>query len=231
MTKMCYAENYRKFHLPKPGLIAGFFMNLLQKKAEKAGLKNFHAFNLRHIVGTYFPNSKGLVVADIGAYDGWMLSYDGPEVSRRIAIDFDDFFKEKFRENGIEFICTDIEKNPIPLPDSSCDVVLICSTLEHLSNPEEIASEIHRLLKKNGVVFITVPDIEKYKFSFFNDSTHKRPFTKRALEFLFACFGFSTLVARSYNHNLFTVSFLFPDFLRPLLQNASGTQLLYVGRK
>ncbi|HUI90807.1 MAG TPA: class I SAM-dependent methyltransferase [Chitinivibrionales bacterium] len=206
-------------------------MSRLQKKAEKIGQKNFHAFNLWYIVNTFFPNAKGLSVADIGAYDGWMLSYNGPEVNRRIAIDFDDFFKEKCKENSIEFICADVEKGPVALPDASCDIVLICSTLEHLSNPEEIASEIYRILKKNGIVFVTVPDIEKYKFAFFNDITHKRPFTKRSLEFLFACFGFSTLVARSYNHDLFTVSFLFPRFLQPLLQHASGAQLLYIGRK
>jgi SAM-dependent methyltransferase len=231
MTKMCYAENYRKFHVPRPGMIGRLFMGLLQKKARVIGQDSYHAFNLRYIVQTFFPGRSGLVVADIGAYDGWMLRYNGKELSRRIAIDFDDYFAGDCAKRGIEFICTDVEKKPIPLPDASCDIILICSTLEHVSNPEELAAESNRLLRPGGIVFVTVPDIEKYKFSFWNDVTHRRPFTKRSLEFLFACFRFAALVIRPYNHDLFTASFLFPAMLQKPLQKAAGTHLLYIGRK
>lgn len=45
----------------------------------------------------------------------------------------------------------------IPFKDDSIDTVILTEVLEHCPNPEVVLSEIHRVLKPNGCLFLTVP--------------------------------------------------------------------------
>lgn len=47
----------------------------------------------------------------------------------------------------------------LPIMDGVADVVLCTEVLEHLPNPQICANETYRILKKNGVAFISVPFI------------------------------------------------------------------------
>jgi SAM-dependent methyltransferase len=57
-------------------------------------------------------------------------------------------------ENNPDFLCS-AEK--IPVQDSSFDIALLSEVLEHLENPYDVLDEINRILKSEGVLFITVP--------------------------------------------------------------------------
>ena len=58
-----------------------------------------------------------------------------------------------------EFDTFNVETDEFPYPDASFDVVLFCELIEHLAiNPVWTLSEIHRVLKPNGVVIITTPN-------------------------------------------------------------------------
>jgi predicted SAM-dependent methyltransferase len=46
------------------------------------------------------------------------------------------------------------------------DVVFMSHVLEHCFEPKRILAEIYRLLKKNGIVAIEVPNIEAYDLRF-----------------------------------------------------------------
>jgi ubiquinone/menaquinone biosynthesis C-methylase UbiE len=45
----------------------------------------------------------------------------------------------------------------IPLKTNSCDTVIATELFEHMSNIEEVLREIRRVLKKDGLLFFTVP--------------------------------------------------------------------------
>lgn len=47
----------------------------------------------------------------------------------------------------------------IPLPDGSVDCAMATEVLEHCPYPERTLTEIHRVLKPGGILFITVPFI------------------------------------------------------------------------
>lgn len=47
--------------------------------------------------------------------------------------------------------------NNIPLQDNSVDCLLATELLEHHPHPQELLKEIYRVLKKDGVLFFTVP--------------------------------------------------------------------------
>lgn len=46
----------------------------------------------------------------------------------------------------------------IPLRDDSFDLVLLFEVLEHVMKPEVVLREINRVLKTNGILFLTVPN-------------------------------------------------------------------------
>ncbi len=48
----------------------------------------------------------------------------------------------------------------IPFDNETFDVVLCTEVLEHVEEPEKFLKEIHRVLKKNGKVIITVPFLQ-----------------------------------------------------------------------
>jgi SAM-dependent methyltransferase len=49
--------------------------------------------------------------------------------------------------------------NVIPLPDASVDCALLTEVLEHCPEPQRVLTEVHRVLKPEGFLFITVPFI------------------------------------------------------------------------
>ena len=228
---MKYAENYERCCIESASRFQRAFIGLLTRKAQALGQKGHKIWSLKYVLDTYFPGRTGLRVLDCGAWNGWFLSYDAPAVAQRIALDFDAHFARQMREDGIGFVLADMEKGSFPLAADVVDVLAMTSTLEHLARPDRVAPEIHRVLKLGGVVFITVPDILKYRFHFWDDVTHKRPFNATSLRFLFETHGFETLDLIPYNHNLFIAGNLFPKPVHRILMRLCGKALMYVGRK
>lgn len=49
------------------------------------------------------------------------------------------------------------DASAIPLPNSSVDLIICSQLLEHVRNPRSVVSEIHRVLKKHGILILTTP--------------------------------------------------------------------------
>jgi len=64
----------------------------------------------------------------------------------------------------------DIKSLPLEenkFPDCSFDAVLASHLIEHLNNPFSFLTEVHRILKENGRVFITTPNIKGFQAHLF----------------------------------------------------------------
>lgn len=54
----------------------------------------------------------------------------------------------------------DIEKDPLPIPSDSCDIVLFVEVIEHLRiNPLYTLRELYRVLKPGGRIILSTPNI------------------------------------------------------------------------
>ena len=87
----------------------------------------------------------------------------------------------------------------IPEPDQSYDAVMCVEVLEHIPNPEKAIQEFSRLLKKNGILILTVPvcSLTHYAPYYFYNG-----FSKYYFEKYLPLHGFK-IEELSYNGNFF----------------------------
>ena len=96
-----------------------------------------------------------------------------------------------------KFLNNDKSTNPdyysnaeiIPLGDLTVDGFLMCELLEHLENPEKVLSEAHRVLKKGGKGWITMP----FLYQIHPDPKDYQRWTKYKLEQTLKSIGFSKI--------------------------------------
>ena len=84
---------------------------------------------------------------------------------------------------------SNVEDAGLPFEDDTFDIVYSKSVIEHFKNPEKYMSEAIRVLKPGGLFLILVPDWESQYLTFFDDYTHRSPFTKVGLLDMCKIFG------------------------------------------
>ncbi len=87
-------------------------------------------------------------------------------------------------------IC-DIENESIPYSDNHFDIIFSKSFIEHLYKPEIFLDEAYRVLKPKGKFLTLVPDWESNYKIYFDDYTHRSPFSSQALNDAYKIHGFS----------------------------------------
>jgi SAM-dependent methyltransferase len=124
--------------------------------------KNEKNFLLEAVVNLFTNLSKGKVL-DLGCGDG--------DYAKRLKdLGFDviagDIDAARFRYNNeIEFKHCDITKE-MPFPANHFDYVLLMEVVEHLRNPYVVMSEIKRIIKSNGSLILSTPNILNLKSRF-----------------------------------------------------------------
>lgn len=101
---------------------------------------------------------KNKRVLDIGCYDGYITEKIKNQNNEVVGIDIS---KEGVRlcvERGINCIEYDIEKS-FPFNDKSFDVVFGGEIIEHIFDTDAMIQEIRRVLKPNGFLILTTPNI------------------------------------------------------------------------
>lgn len=126
-----------------------------------------------------------------------------------------------------EILQSDLENEPLPYDDNSFDVVFSKSVLEHFYYPEKLVMEIYRIVKPGGLVITMVPDWESVYKTFYEDYTHRTPFTTNSLKDIFLINGFDDVKVEKFRQLPFLwslswlqpfcslVAFIVPRSLRP----------------
>ena len=107
----------------------------------------------------------------------------------------DKSLKEPFERKGLLYQGIDIDiidfnNDKFPFPDNSFDLVVSLAVIEHIKNTENFLSEINRILKKGGFVFLSTPNWCYAFKNFYDDYTHVRPYTKKSLLKILSDFNF-----------------------------------------
>jgi hypothetical protein len=58
------------------------------------------------------------------------------------------------------YVSINVERDPLPYPNETFDVVLFCEVIEHLTqDPTFALAELHRVLKPDGYLLVTTPNV------------------------------------------------------------------------
>lgn len=91
---------------------------------------------------------------------------------------------------GLDVRLCDVENEKLPFEDNTFDVIYSKSFIEHLYHPGKYLEEAYRVLKPNGLLLTLVPDWESNYKIYYDDFTHRSPFTKIALEDAYKIYSF-----------------------------------------
>lgn len=160
--------------------------------------------NLFSFIAPHVPRDAALI--DVGCALGGFLQYLKNKGFNNLAgVDPTPAYVACAQAAGLVPIKQGVAEN-LPYPDNSYDVIVIEQVLEHLVQPSLAFREAFRVLKKNGLFCIGVPDASRYaEYSFFDFywvllREHIQHFSIQTLSLLAEAEGF-TLIDYVQNHH------------------------------
>lgn len=215
-------------------------------------LLKLKAFHTRYkFIRSLSPRS---VVLDIGSGNGTLqrsLREYRPDIEF-ISIDIADL-SHCFPENA--FYRVDVTRESLPIDACSVDAVFCSHVVEHLHDCTLLLTEIQRVLKPGGGVYIETPgtrslfipgfnlpaEHRNVTFNFYDDPTHIRPYTRQSLRRLcepLCCTDIKTGFARNWLYCiLFPVILIYaiwkrnPRYAAIAVWNLTGWCVYFRGNK
>lgn len=124
----------------------------LEAEHLRLGLRFFHAWRvdmLRRRIGDRLDSAR---IIDVGDVDGMILKHlDKSGLGYNLAPSA----VENIRAHGVEALQGD--GHTMPFEEGSFDYVLCFETLEHVENPHQVLSELARVCRPEGRVFVSIP--------------------------------------------------------------------------
>ena len=112
--------------------------------------------------------------------------------------------KSKDASPDLDIDIMNADGNSWPYADNTFDIVYSKSFIEHLTDPVSFLNESYRVLKPGGTIVTLTPDwVSGYK-KFFDDYTHKSPFTVVSLKNIKTASGFENVEAYPFRQLPFT---------------------------
>tara|TARA_B100001758_G_C18382420_1_gene598026 strand:- start:467 stop:1354 length:888 start_codon:yes stop_codon:yes gene_type:complete len=125
------------------------------------------------------------------------------------------------REQAIKNYNLDVSSGADLKQYSSCefDSISMWHVLEHVSNIKETLTEIKRIIKKDGILIIAVPNCNSWDAAYYKEfwaawdvPIHLWHFTKKTIETLFNNNGFKLIHAKPMIFDAFYISLLSEEF-------------------
>jgi SAM-dependent methyltransferase len=95
-----------------------------------------------------------------------------------------DLYPQIFAIEGTEITLGDLDKT-LPYEDESFEYVVCVEGLEHIENPANAIREFARIVKKDGLLIVSVPNImnveERLKWLFSGYTSHFKPLSREAI--------------------------------------------------
>jgi SAM-dependent methyltransferase len=142
-----------------------------------------------------FDIKKGSKILELGCGRGEFLNEFKKKEMMITGVDLSNYAKEKF---DIDVIICDLSNDKAPLEDNSFDVIFSKSFIEHFYFPEKIFSEAKRLLKPSGKFINLTPEWDYIYKNFYEDYTHRTPFTKMSCRDIHLINGFINVHVESF---------------------------------
>lgn len=99
-------------------------------------------------------------ILDVGCGEGDVsLALANLTSSRVVGVDISAVVVDHCNQRGLEAHRVSIGDEPLPFPDSTFDLVYMAEVLEHLHHPDAAVDEIARVLRPDGHLLVTTPNL------------------------------------------------------------------------
>jgi len=163
--------------------------------------KTDYPYHLIDYIIKKYKITKEMKVLDLGCGRGDFLE---PFKNRGFSVyglDLSYNCLKKLQNKGYNVKYCNFEKDKIPFTKNYFDIIFSKSVIEHIINPDNFLNEIKRILKSNGKLLIMTPDWYSQHMIFYNDYTHRYPYTQESLKNILINHGFKN-VKVSYFYQL-----------------------------
>ena len=113
-------------------------------------------------------------------------------------VDLSNYSQSFFSE--LNFKKVDLSKDKLPFEDNFFDVIYSKSFIEHFYYPDIIFKEAYRVLKPGGQIITLTPEWQFIYKSFYEDFTHRVPFTEMSLRDIQKMNNFKEIKVESFTH-------------------------------
>jgi len=163
--------------------------------AEKKPFTTYPKKLIKELVKRFKLNTNSSIL-ELGCGRGEFLNEFTNLGMKGFGVDLSNF-AENFCKNA-EIKVSDISKESLPYPDNFFDIVYSKSVIEHFYYPEELFKEAYRVLKPSGIFINLTPEWTYIYTSFYEDFTHRTPFTKKSLQDIYLISGFKDVKVESF---------------------------------
>ncbi len=114
----------------------------------------------------FLTPKPGGILLDIGCFNGSksVLLCQAARCNEAVGIDFLPEKLVEARERGLQTLEADLNTElPLPLPSQSFDIIVCSEVIEHLFSPDDLLDEMKRLLKPDGYILLTTPNLASWK--------------------------------------------------------------------
>ena len=115
--------------------------------------QQFYLRILRWMKQCIGKNHQGMIALDVGCGEGYVVKLLNKMGYQAIGLDVS--IIKRVRVKGIDLVMADGAK--LPYRSSSFDLITCFETMEHVTEPECIVSEAHRVLREGGIFILTTP--------------------------------------------------------------------------
>jgi len=103
------------------------------------------------------------IVADLGCMSGMASAwYAACGVQTLHGFDVSEASLDRLRAKGFEGHPWNVDGERCPMPDGTYDVVIAGEIIEHVVNTDAFAQELYRILKPNGVLILSTPNLASW---------------------------------------------------------------------
>lgn len=163
------------------------------------GLKHIYEEIVNDITMAIGRSKCQFSLLDVGCGYGYFLRTCSEHGFRCLGVDISKYALHKLKNTKIVTVLADAQSG-LPLKSDSVDIVIMLEVIEHLKRPHKTLQEISRVLKSNGILYVTTPNsnalgrfIMRDKWYGFLDETHRILFSPLSLRNFIESEGFKVI--------------------------------------